>query len=137
MHILSTKKYEVDPYFNLEVLSINNQSIQNFPPIHKGYIFHFSVGENTLDNLDQTFQLSLANSWKLYSPGSLNILEKKLEQFKGIFLENKNLFVEFVDQFGYLVLFIVEGKDGYELVISSDSFGVDQIVPLVYDYAQE
>lgn len=132
MNVLSITKSNVNPYFNLEVLTIDKQSIKSFPPIHKGYIFHFSAGDNTLDNLDENFQLSLAHSWKLSSPGPLNILENNLESFKERFFNLKNLFVDFVDQFAYLVFFIVKNTDGYELVISSDSFGIDQIVPLFY-----
>lgn len=136
MHILSTQKYKVDTYYNLEVVSITHQSIQNYPSIHKGYILHFSVSDNTLQDLADDFQFSLAHSWKISSPGPLEKLEQDLEKFKHTFVEMKNYFAEFVDQFGYLVLFIVQGVDGYELIISSDSFGIDQVVPLIYSYSE-
>lgn len=128
MDLLSIENLRVND-FNLEVVGVKNEAIKNYPPLHKGYVFHFFVGDGAISTFnDDSFKMSLDFSWKFSFPGPLNKLEERLESFKNSFIQNKDLFYEDVDQFGYLVMFIVQHNNIYELVISSESFGIDKVI---------
>lgn len=133
MRFISTESFKVKDY-QLEVLDIDQDVIQNFPRVEKGYLFHFFLGEHSITNWeDNDFKFSLEYDVKIIIPGNLQSLETSLHKFKQKVIEQKDTLTEHLDQFGYLFMFIVKENNIYQLVISSDSIGLDTLSSLYCD----
>lgn len=131
MHFLSNEVSKVQEY-NLEVLGFNNDVLKKYPVVEKGYLFHFYLGDHSIMTWDDSdYQFNLDFNWKLFWPGPLDRLEKRLEEFKNKLIQHREMLVNDLDQFGYLYLFIIKSENMYELVISSDSFGFDTINAII------
>ena len=132
MDLLSLEVLEVKDY-HLEVVGVHNQVVKNYPTVRKGYIFDFFVGDHSINTWEhKNFEYTLDYSWKFLWPGPLDKLEQRLEVFKDNFIKNKDLFIEDIDQFASLMIFIVKQPDSqsHEIVISSEDFGFDKLIPV-------
>lgn len=127
MRLTSTESFKVQDY-QLEIVPIQDNLIQTYPSIDKGYLFHFYLGQNSINNWeDNDFKFSLDYDVKIIVPGIKALLEQRLDSFKNQIISKRESLIQDLDQFGYLFMFIVKQDDIHQLVISSDSFGLDSL----------
>lgn len=131
MNFLSNEVSNVQDY-QLEVLGFKDNLLKKYPFVEKGYIFHFYLRDGSIMSWDDPdYQFSIEYNWKLSLPGTLHNLEKTIENFKNKLIQHRQFFIHELDQFGYLYMFIVKSDNMYELIISSDTFGVDTITRII------
>lgn len=127
MRLTSTHTFKIQDY-QLEIFPIQDNVINTYPAVEKGYLLHFYLGEHSINNWeDNDFKFSLEHDLKIIIPGLLPSLEKKMNEFKDNLLLSRESLVDNLDQFGYIFMFIVKQDNIYQLVISSDSIGLDQL----------
>lgn len=131
MHFLSNENYQIDEYYQLEVLGIAGDYYQNYPTVVNGYVFHFHLGHSLMLWNDSDFKFSLEHHWSHFIPGTLEELTIKLETFKTSLLGLQHKLKEHIDQFGYIHMFIVKRDNDYGLTIASDSFRMTSLMKLI------
>lgn len=127
MRLTSTDTFKIDDY-QLEIVPIADNVIEKYPAVEQGFLLHFYLGEHSINNWeDNDFKFNLDYDVKIIIPGLLPSLEKKMKAFKDRLIISRQSLVENLDQFGYLFMFIIKVENIYQLVISSDSIGLNQL----------
>lgn len=113
----------------LEVVNIRGNVFENYPPVTKGYLFHFSASESIIHT--NHFYFSIEYHWKHTFFGSFEKLKKAMEDIKEQLLLKKHILYENTDMFSYVHLFITESENKqYQLLITSDTFDISKIIDL-------
>jgi len=129
MKIMSNELFKVLAY-NVNLLNVKGDVFNGYPDVISGYIFHYTVGNPLIISDESNFKFHIDFDWKKEISGSLEELQIKLEKFKNeLLVINKNLY-DNIDQFASINLFIVHENNQYELIISSDTFDVSELINL-------
>lgn len=127
---LSFNHQKIVQEFYIEAFDIWGEIFNDQPLISQGYLIHLTTSKSSslVGFNDLSFRFSTENHWKYQIEGSLEELTIKLRQFKNELL-SLHEWKDF-DQYAYIFLFIICKDNKYQLLITSDSFDVSNIISL-------